>query len=68
MYKDFNHKHKNAYKNTSFHITNIKIISFNRELHKKICKHKHIDLHTKIMYKDLKNKHTQTHRVTYKNT
>ena len=80
MYKDFKHKHKNAYKNTSFHTTNIKFISFNRELHTKICKHKHIELHTKVyiqkqidfhtklMYKDFKNKHTQTHRVTYKNT
>ena len=55
MYKDFKHKHKNAYKNTSFHTTKIKIISFNRELHTKICKHKHIELHTK------------THRFAYKN-
>ena len=71
MYKDFKHKHKIPYENTSFHTTNIKIISFNRELHTKIYKHKHIELHTKIYIQkqiDFKNKHTQTHRVTYKNT
>ena len=74
MYKDFKHKHKIAYENTSFHTTNIKIISFNRELHTKIYKHKHIelhtkiyiqkhiDLHTKIMYKDFKNKHTAAYK------
>ena len=76
MYKDFKHKHKIAYENTSFHITNIKIISFNKELHTNIYKHKHIELHTKIyiqkhidlhakfMYKDFKNKRT----VAYKST
>ena len=59
MYKDFKHKHRIGYKNTSFHITNIKIItSFHITNIKIILVNKH------CAYKDLQ---TQTHRVTYKN-
>ena len=49
MYKDFKNKHTVAYKHKNkFHLTN-------KELHTKIYKHKHIELHTK------------THRFAYKN-
>ena len=53
MYKDFKNKHTTAYKHKNqFHLTN-------KELHTRIYKHKHIELHMKL--------HTKTHKFAYKN-
>ena len=55
MYEDFKHKHRIGYKNTSFHITNIKIILFNKH-----CAYKDLQTQTLVTYKNLQ---TKTHRV-----
>ena len=58
MSKYFKYKHIDLHtKKTLFNLTNIKIISFN----------KHIELHTKYMYKDSKYKQNHLHTIISSN-